>query len=495
MIRRTIFFGVILMGFLKVSGQEMLGAVLGNYSGVYGLQVNPSSMSQSKTWLDVNLLGGDIFFQNNYLYMDSKDYRFMNFFKGGYQYPEHTELYGTGDRIFYRYPNERDKTGYVSLRLDGPGAMLTWGRHAFALTTSVRSMLSMNHLPYELANFIYLGLNYRPQQNINYRDRRFFSGAELTWGEIGLSYSYVVYGRNLNKISAGISVRRLEGLAGGYVYSRDANYTVPNDSTLIVNNLDAQIGYSLPVDYDNNSLWNNRLIKGGGFAGDIGVTFTRLKRIYQRQYSNSFCGFHYEDYLYRIGLSLIDVGAIRFSTHAEQYTIDNRSSYWNNINRFDYNSLHQLMDTVSYMFYGNSTGAYTGNHITVWLPSALSAQFDYHFLNNWYLNGSVIYGFGLVRNSVIRPSQISVTPRYESRWFEADLPVSLYNWNLVRIGLSLRFYGFTIGTDKVGWLFHMSDFTGMDFYFSIRYFLDKGICRTGAQKDCTDQEYFHHSKR
>ena len=485
----TVCVFLIFCGCLRVTGQEMLGNVLGNYSGVNGIGLNPSSMNHSKAYLDVNLLGGDFFFQNNYLYIDSKDYRFTHFFQTGYEYPTHEELYGTGDRTFYYYQNKRDKQLYQNLRINGPGAMLLWGRHAFALTTSARSVLSITHCPYELANFAYLGLNYRPQHNINYQDRRFFSFAELSWAEAGLSYSYVAYARNLDRIAVGLSLRRLEGYAGAYVYSNDANYIVPDDSTLIVNNLDAEMGYSLPLDYENAGMWNDKLFKGGGFAGDIGITYTRLSRVYQRQYSRSFCGYQYEDYLYRIGLALIDIGAIRFRNHAERYRIDGESSYWTNVNEFEFENLHQLMDTVSYQFYGNSGAAYSGDKITVWLPSAVSAQFDYHYTGNWYLNASVVYGFGLAKNSVISPSQVSLTPRYESRWFEANLPLSLYNWNLVRIGLSLRFYGFTVGTDKLGWFFHMSDFTGMDIYFSFKYFLDRGICGSKKQKGCFDFEY------
>ena len=64
-----------------VSAQEMLGTVLGNYSGVNSLQLNPSSMHNSKAYLDINLLSLDFFAENNYLYIDKKDYRFTRFFE------------------------------------------------------------------------------------------------------------------------------------------------------------------------------------------------------------------------------------------------------------------------------------------------------------------------------------------------------------------------------------------------------------------------------
>ena len=51
------------------------------------------------------------------------------------------------------------------------------------------------------------------------------------------------------------------------------------------------------------------------------------------------------------------------------------------------------MDTISYQFYGDNTSAYAGDQFKVWLPSALSVQFDYHYLGPWYVNASLIYGF------------------------------------------------------------------------------------------------------
>jgi hypothetical protein len=147
------------------------------------------------------------------------------------------------------------------------------------------------------------------------------------------------------------------------------------------------------------------------------------------------------------------------------------------------------MDTISYQFYGNNTAAYRGSSFYMWLPSALSVQFDYHYAKNWYVNTSFIYGFDLSPYSVSRPAEIAITPRYESRGFQADLPVSLYDWNKLRIGLALRYYYFTIGTEKLGQFFRISNFTGMDMYFAFNFFIDKGDCPKSKQQGCKELDY------
>ena len=472
----------------SVSGQEMLGTVLGNFSGVNGIQLNPSSMQNSKTYLDINFLSADFFVENNYLYLDKQEYRFTRFFQANLELPVHDGLYGTGESQFYQNDNSRKKNIYQQFQVNGPGAMLIIGRHAFGITTGFRSVLSLDKLPYDIANFAYIGLNYKPQQNINYVDNKPSRGAEMTWAEIGLSYAYSFYERNYEKVTVGLSARRLFGYAGVYAKINDADYIVPNDTTLNVKNMNAEFGYSLPVAYDKNEFWNDKVFKGGGLGFDLGVTYTRYSKLHSNDFFNHLCAQTYEDYVYRLGVAFIDIGAIRFTDHAVNMAIENKSADWENLGNMNFRNIQQLSDTISWKFYGDKTSAYKGDKFFIWLPSALSVQFDYHYYKNWYINGSLIYGFCLGPGSLSRPSQISATPRYETSWFEASLPVSFYDWYLLRMGLSLRFYYFTIGTEKLGQFFNFRNFSGLDFYFSFHYFLEKGNCRKQKQKGCLDSE-------
>jgi len=469
--------------------QEMYGTVLGNYSGVNSIQLNPSALADSKTWLDVELFGVGAFVQNNMLYQSSGDYSFLHFFQSGYVWPTHPEGYGSEVRIFYVHKNTTPKSAFVDLRINGPGAMLVWGKHAFAISTDFRNVFSAYKVPYDAANFAYLGMNYMPQQNINYQDNKPFSFTQLSWLEIGLTYTCEVYAKGFNKINIGITARKLLGYSGIYANSYNLNYNVIDDSTLQVRNMKAEMGIAAPVDYDQLQPWNDKIFKGGGYSADIGVTYQRLLRPHENQYFTKLCAPHYEDYLYRIGVALIDVGAIRFNTHAQKYIIDNKSSYWDQTTRIQFSGVNQMMDTISYKFYGDPNAAKAGNKFTIWLPSALSVQFDYHINTYTYINASLIFPLAFSKVMVHRPAELSITPRYEKNWFEIDMPVSLYDWYLPRIGLAVRVYGFTIGTDKLGGFFNISDYSGMDFYFSIKYFLDKGSCHDKNSKRCGNMEF------
>jgi hypothetical protein len=465
-------------------GQEMLGTTLGNYAGINNVQLNPSGMIGSKQWLDIQLIGLDVSIQNNYLYLAKDEFVLWDVFKPGFVLPSHDEDYGTEVRNFYRYDNTNRKNALIQLRVNGPGAMLLWDKHAFGIHSGARSVTSMRKLPVDLANFMYLGLNYKPQQNILFQHDKRFSMTQMSWFEVGLAYATEVYGRGYNRIDAGISVRKLFGLAGMYVVVDDLDYMVLDDSTMMIENLNARYGFSLPLNYTSNDIGVqiDPLTAGGGWGLDLGVTYTRLKKVHQTRYFDRLCEQPYEDYLYRIGVSLIDIGAITFKNRAQTYQIENQSALWENLTHFDFQTIDQLMDTISYQFYGDPNTAYQNDRFTMWLPSALGVTFDYHYRNNWYANAALVLPFRMSPISVTRSALLAITPRYESYWFEANMPISVYDWSQLRLGLSLRFYVLTIGTEKLGPFLGLSNFNGMDLYISLKLPLDKGRCGRGGKK-------------
>ena len=473
----------------RVNSQTRYGLVLGNYAGVNSIQLNPAEMYSSRSWLDIRLVDLGAFLQNNYLYLQRSDYKFRHFFQSGYQWPYHEEGVGTELRYFYHYDTRLPKTFFTETRVDGPAAMLTWGKQSFAITTTFRNIVSAYNVPYDMANFMYMGLNYRPQQNINYQDNNTWDITQLAWAEIGLTYARKVYSSDYTLVAAGVTVKRLFGYAGLFLHTNNINYTVIDDSTFQIKNLKAEMGISMPLDYTTNQIAGSTSFRGGGFGVDVGVTYTRLLLPYRRQYFDRLCAQRYDDYLYRIGVALIDFGGITFKTNAQKMAIDNRSSYWDQATRINFRSIDQIMDTLSYKFYGDTNTAMVANKFTLWLPSALSVQFDYHFARNAFVNASLILPVPIAKATVHRPAELTITPRYEKRWLEVSMPVSLYDWYLPRIGLAVRIYGITIGTDKLGGYFNFNDFTGLDVYFSIKFFLDKGSCRDRRKGGCGNLEY------
>jgi len=480
----------------KVScAQEMLGIVNSSYAGIAGSVINPAVTVTSPFYLDINIMAGDIFFENNYLYMAKDEYRFRRFLSKNPDFPTHGT---TNKQIVYDYYNTKDKNAYASQRLLGPSVAVTVGRHSFGLVTGERAVMSTRNVPYDMAKFVYEQLKYPPQYDINYKDTRTIYNAELAWAEIGFNYSYVIKQRSTDYWAAGITVKALKGYAGGYLYGNNVDYIVSDSDTLRINNFNGEAGYSLPLNYQTNEANNNPLFRGKGVGFDIGVIYEKKKSDVQaQQQGGKLCSQSYIPYKYKIGISILDIGRIRFTDNAQKLVFNNVSTFWPGIELYNYSTVSQLTDTLSQMFYGNKTQLIQGNEITIALPTAISIQADVNYYKNWYINGTLFYPLQFSKSGIRRPALIGLTPRYQTAWFEASLPITLYDFSKPRIGLSARFLGFFIGTEKLSGFFHFTDFTGLDFYAGLKISLRKGFCRNKKVDNCGIEEYkmFNKSKR
>lgn len=483
---RTLFLVSLFMGIRPLTAQEMLGIVNSSYSGITGSIINPAVTVTSPYYIDVNIVALDAFVENNYVYLAKEEYQFSRFFQKNPIFPTHG---ADSNMIAYDYYNQKDKTVYSQQRVLGPSFAVTIGRHSFGLVTGARVVMSSRNIPYEIAKFGFEQFEYIPQFDINYIDNRNIYNAELAWAEIGFNYSYVFSQKGMDYWAAGITVKDLQGYAGGYIYTKNADYVMLEHDTLIVHNLNAEAGYSSPVDFETNILEKNPLFRGKGIGLDIGVVYERKKSYSRTSRFNKLCAQSYTPYKYKIGVSLLDIGRVRFKQNAEKLVFTEVSTYWPGISSVGYTSVRELTDLLSNQFYGNPTELVQGNEIQIALPTAVSIQADLNYRNNWYINGSIVYPLQISKTGLIRPVLFAVTPRYQTAFFEASMPLSLYDWNKPRIGLSARFGFLTIGTEKLSGYFHYKDFTGIDFYLGLKFGLQKGKCRNKPDSNCGYGEY------
>ena len=484
-----LFLFTIAAGTRSLSGQEMLGMVNSNYSGVNGLIANPSSGLNSKYWLDIHLVGAGIFAENNFLYIPQEDFWIFDLLDSDYSLPR----YGQYERPAMVLENTNIKEAYTHNRLILPSVMYANVNRGYAAGLMLQSRFagSGGNIPYDVANFGWYGLEYTAQHNIEYDDYDIHSAA-LAWSEIGLNFARVVKRERFDLWTVGVTAKYLLGHAGFFVNVENVRYVVLNDSTVDIRNMNARLGYAAPLDYaSNTSPGPGGYITGRGLGFDLGITFIRTPRELKRLFPDRMCSHRFEKYKYRLGISLLDVGSISFTENARKHLYDNVSHFWENANQLNYRNLQTFIHDLSQRFYGDSLQSLTDTALRIGLPTALSIQYDHHHLGNWYFHGGLTAGLPVFGDaSVRRPGQIYVMPRYETRFFEFSLPLSLYRFKTPRIGMALRFSTFTIGTEKLGTFLGMSDFNGMDFYFSIRIGFRKGFCREPkSNTPCGDLEF------
>ncbi len=478
--------GMMLLLFKVLSAQSSLGLVNGNFSGIAGGIVNPSSMANSKLSTEINIFSARGFVENNYLYFPSRSSSFIKLVNGAYDYELFPKPYGSGYRYVYSYYYDKSlKNAFVNTRVVGPSMMVTIYDHVIALRTGARAISSTRNLPYDMANFAYYTMDFRPQHQ-TYFVRDNYSMSSMAWFEVMASYAKVLHRGQGNLWSAGISAGPLFGYGGAYVTGGDTRYMAFNSEVLNVEQLDAEIGYSLPVDYSNNETnYFRPSVRGCGWGMDIGITWQYRDKAYQRRIPRDCYKKTFEQYDFKLGISLLDIGWVGFTKNAQKHAFENVHNNWIEINDFTYTNIHDGIRTASKWLYGDSTASFRDDRMRIYLPTVLSAQFDYHVRNNWYVNTTAIVPVKYVSPMVEHPFVLSVTPRYESRWLEVNIPVVLYDYKNPRIGLSVRIDGFTIGTDNLQCLTSVGDFTGADIYISYRImlrnegknpFLSRGAC-------------------
>lgn len=138
------------------------------------------------------------------------------------------------------------------------------------------------------------------------------------------------------------------------------------------------------------------------------------------------------------------------------------------------NGIGDIDQLIASQFASDAGTMTTGNRYGTAIPSAVSVQFDYNFGKNFYANATWIQGFKLARRtSGIRRSLLAITPRYETKWFEASLAVMLYDYRTPMLGLAFRFYNITIGSDNVlPWIAPMNIYAA-NIYASVKITLFK----------------------
>jgi len=464
---------------LPIFSQDMIGLAGSNYAGVLGISLNPSGMVGSKLYLDYNLIGFNISVDNDYVYITSDD--FYNVLKGKepvYYTSKHEK------RNFTYYDNNDLKDGYVDTKVLGPGAMLVYGKHAFGLTTSYRTLASFNNLPPDVATFLYEAIDYPPQQKKYYFHDKPIKGSFLSWLEIGVSYSYLIHRKKWEFWSLGVTLKPLLGYSGLYMSIDKVKYMVENDSTAYLQNTSFNYAYSLPVDYNTNN-FKSGFKRGFGFGGDIGVTYQKTRKGHNNGYFSRLCEQRYDSYNYKIGFSILDVGYIKFTKDAEYYSYKDASAYWYEPDDTLPTSTMNEISTKIASYFGNP--AEVSSSFSMYLPAAASLQYDRWMWRRFYLNGTLIYGFKFGDRSVKRPTVLSITPRWESARYEVSLPVSFYEWSPVpKIGFSIRYGGFYFGSDNLNPLLKISDFTGFNIFFGMRLNLMRLLHMDYWKGNCND---------
>jgi Family of unknown function (DUF5723) len=475
-IKKVLFVFLSMLFFLgNIFAQQSWGMANSNFAGVSNIDLNPSSMVFSKCAWDINVLSVDASLLNNSFFTDSK-FIFPTLLKPEIQFAtansSNQARLSTADLIL-RYNIQGSTFLNIAANIKGPSYMYSNGFQAFAITTAFRGGVSAFNLPLSLVQAGYENLNGSALYNNPYTLAKNVDAAAMAWLELGGSYARKLGESEDYIMSGGVSLKILVGYSGGYALSNGVEYNIPYRANLTATNLNLSYGHSITNESNPISITNPL---GSGISGDIGFTIIKKKDSKSSVYYGcpKFSGKRSQlfvfpkNYKWKLGISMIDLGGINFSTNAAQYTYQNVAYSWDTITRINVKTLKQVDQTI-YNNFNGAQNATQNKSFFIWAPTAVSSQLDYNFNDFIYANLSIVQRVVfLTQARLARMNTLALTPRYESPNFEIAMPFIINEYSIPNLGLMVRYKYFFIGSDQIGSTLGFSSIYGLSLYFGIK---------------------------
>ena len=434
---RKIYFFLFLMLNLFLAGQEKAGIVSSNYLSTTSIFLNPSSSVDSRTYMQLNLGAGYAFGVNNIGYLP----------KFSFWEPLKTYLKTQTITVEPKVSTIKwNKFMYGYGSVDGPVFVMSKRNYGVGFFVRARSVVEGRGTPFNLTNIL-LGrdpVTINGKEDINVHNARFGS---MTWFEAGGNFGIMALRHQNHMITIGGNLKyiRAINLVYGHVTNLAADQT---DTAVDIQSVKAKIRFT-----------DNDLKAGNGMGLDIGITYKKMLgpvETYNAHSTQSNC--QYVDYKYKIGLSLRDLGYVRFKKNTSLADISGSGYFYTNRDE---------------AYYRTSLGPdlnapFSHRPFLASLPTNLSAQFDYNFGYNFYFNASAVQSILPGRfTGVQSPSVLFFCPRYETKNFEVGVPLILHRYLYPQLGVAFRVRTFVLGFDNLFPLMFKKTTYGVGIYASL----------------------------
>ncbi len=438
---------------VATEAQERLGLQLGNHAGVNSLMLNPAGNLYNPLKWDVNIAAAGLFFDNNYSFI--RNTSVLNIYKA-----RHDASFELFDQVEGSLPPNtyvvdfynlnRSRYAWANAFVKGPSiAVKLNDKHSFGFFIGARAVAGTQDLPNNFSYHKYQQLPLSSPFQVHP-----FTGAVLSWMETGLNYA-IKLPSETGDIGFGVNLKYLRAYEGGYVHEMEEFQVTKRTGTSVM--MRESRGFYAFTTSNLKSTGIKPVRNGYGMGLDLGM----VKIIGEG-----------EDYKMRIGVSLIDLGFLRYNKNAQAHKVRVDSTV--TLVASDYSKfqgIEEFQDLVSFyseQTMGDPNATFASDQFTLALPGAFGLQLDYALKENLFINATLVQRLRPLGNSSERTNIFAVTPRYESRWLEASVPVVLLNYDQVNIGLALRLGFLTIGSDNLPSLFGQRNFSGTDFYAALK---------------------------
>lgn len=435
--RKILVTTLVVVCSLTVKAQSYIGFQQDNYAGVQGVLFNPASIVDSNFRTDINLFSFNTTVTNDYYGVT-----FLDVFKSGYNIETQAKLFPSSANNFI-----------ISSDVMGPAFMFNIKpKHAVAVFTRGRALVNINDINGELFNQLSDDFNTNEDFSLN---AGHFNMTGNAWGELGVSYAGVLLDKGKHFLKGGITVKYLQGIANSYTKGSNVTVNYNYNSDLPTTNTIATTGnltYGGSNDFEKSFENFDFDSNSQGFGGDFGLVYE-----YRPESENKLAN----GYKFKVGLSVTDLGAINYKL-SDQKTYD--------LNKTVTEAQYQDAGSLGDFLEQNYTVTQTKGAVKAVLPTAIHANVDWNFYRKFYvnLNGDISAANRTALNATAVANVVSVTPRYETKFFSFYLPFNYMQYRGLMAGTGLRVGPLMLGSGSLLTNLISKESKGFDVYLGLK---------------------------
>ncbi len=437
---------LVILSLQKGHTQEKFGISNSNYSSSNSIYLNPSSSVDCRTYMQYNIVGAQVFGKTNFGYLP------------GFMYSKALNV-----KTIERSNSDTKQFLYACANAQGPGFIISKRMYGGGFFTRIRNVTDMRNVSYQLASAFLNENGFNPQESRDLLGQNMKNArlSTMSWAEYGVNFGKMIKRQQDIIVALAANLKYNTGVSIYYANLIEFDSYRNEDGSAGVNRLDGTVR-------SNQAAWKS----GRGFGMDIGITYKIMEDYVDKYLANSkLSNCNYVDYKIKIGLSLLDLGYVRFKKNTTRTDVSGAGF-------FNPNDVDTAFTDVMKQNFKNTTTQ--GKPITATLPTALSGQVDVNFDNDFYLNVTVVKNLIPTRMiGVPGPDVLVICPRYETLPIEVSMPFALQKFRYPNLGFALRLRSIVLGVDNVFPLFTPRNTNNVGFYFSFGISLFRNpACKT-----------------
>jgi len=399
--------------------QSHIGILSERYSGFNGISINPTSFLNSPIDQEINLFGIDLQFETDYGFIKNSSYLDLGDVFSNIKVTNPFKDQSVDDLTINLNKSTKPYSILSSVQFNGPSYIFKVVKPTKVFTYGLGISQRLNISSLALNS----GYNYDNFREENFGNEILFDQTNsklnaANWTEIKLNYSFTTENSNSFKESFGLNFKTNISYNSTHFQQESPTKMIYKDveTLLFFNDFRSESRYFVG---NADNLFQKR---GIGFGLDLGYSIYKKKSDVKDNHS----------YLYKLGVSVLDLGFLSFNKLSEVHVYDIIGP-----RELDIGSVKNYKD-MSERVYGDRNKSFKKNSFMLYTPLAVSIQFDYNFWGSFYFNTTLINRLNIADNSLIRPNLLSSSLRVEKKQYSLILNSTLYEYEKLMLGVSSR---------------------------------------------------------